>query len=108
MELKLAEKSRVKTIVEISERAFYRIYGGAALRQGSSEYDSLCENEKRRAFVSDQGRWNSGRRSCSGMRKRKNFNVSRIFADSVFLRKGYGLKLMRCTEGVYPQAKNPS
>ena len=104
-----AEENQVKTIVDISVRAFETdVNVGGAKGDCPPEYDSV-EWHKQMAqeghlYQAMIGKDIVGAAVIFPDETKNSVYIGRIFIDSVYHRKGYGIRLMECIEKNYPFA----
>ncbi|MBQ7059105.1 MAG: GNAT family N-acetyltransferase [Firmicutes bacterium] len=102
-----AEENQVKTIVDISVRAFETdVNVGGAKGDCPPEYDSV-EWHKQMAreghlYQAMIGNDIVGAAIIFPDETKNSVYIGRIFIDSVYHRKGYGIRLMECIEKNYP------
>jgi len=104
-----AEENQIKTIVDISVRAFETdVNVGGAKGDCPPEYDSV-EWHKQMAqeghlYQAMVGKDIVGVAVIFPDETKNSVYIGRIFIDSVYHRKGYGIRLMECIEKNYPFA----
>ena len=104
-----AEENQVKTIVDISVRAFETdVNVGGAKGDCPPEYDSV-EWHKQMAreghlYQAMIGNDIVGAAIVFPDETKNSVYIGRIFIDSIHHRKGYGIQLMECIEKNYPSA----
>ena len=109
MNIVKAEENQVKTIVDISVRAFETdVNVGGTKGDCPPEYDSV-EWHKQMAreghlYQAMIGKDIVGAAVIFPDETNNSVYIGRIFIDSVYHRKGYGIRLMECIEKNYPFA----
>ena len=109
MNIVKAEENQVKTIVDISVRAFETdVNVGGTKGDCPPEYDSV-EWHKQMAreghlYQAMIGKDIVGAAIIFQDETNNSVYIGRIFIDSVYHRKGYGIRLMECIEKNYPFA----
>ena len=109
MNIVKAEENQVKTIVDISVRAFETdVDVGGTKGDCPPEYDSV-EWHKQMAreghlYQAMIGKDIVGAAIIFQDETNNSVYIGRIFIDSVYHRKGYGIRLMECIEKNYPFA----
>ena len=109
MNIVKAEENQVKTIVDISVRAFETdVNVGGTKGDCPPEYDSV-EWHKQMAreghlYQAMIGKVIVGAAVIFPDETNNSVYIGRIFIDSVYHRKGYGIRLMECIEKNYPFA----
>ena len=104
-----AEENQVKTIVDMSVRAFETdVNVGGAKGDCPPEYDSV-EWHKQMAreghlYQAMLGKDIVGAAVIFSDEAENSVYIGRIFIDTVYHRKGYGIRLMECIEKNYPFA----
>ena len=104
-----AEENQIKTIVDISVRAFETdVNVGGAKGDCPPGYDSV-EWHKQMAqeghlYQAMIGKDIVGAAVIFPDETKNSVYIGRIFIDSVYHRKGYGIRLMECIEKNYPFA----
>ena len=110
MKLENAEKSNVKTIVSISKRAFETdVNVGGAVGDYPPEYDSFSWYEEMREeghlFQAVEEDTVVGGAILFLSEDEEELYVGRIFIDSAYHKKGFGISLMHLVENLYPKVK---
>ena len=110
MKLENAEKFNVKTIVSISKRAFETdINVGGAVGDYPPEYDSFSWHEEMRKeghlFQAVEEDTLVGGAILFLSEDEEKLYVGRIFIDSTYHKKGFGISLMQLVENLYPKVK---
>lgn len=110
MKLENAEKCNVKTIVSISKRAFETdVNVGGAIGDYPPEYDSLSWHEQMRKeghlFQAVEEDTLVGGAILFLSEDEEKLYVGRIFIDSTYHKKGFGISLMQLVENLYPKVK---
>ena len=109
MYIVIAEENQVKTIVDMSVRAFETdVTVGGTKGDCPPEYDSV-EWHKQMALEGHLYQAMIGNDIVGGAiifpdETKNSVYIGRIFIDSVYHRKGYGIRLMDCIEKNYPFA----
>jgi len=109
MHIVLAEENRIKTIVDMSVRAFETdVNVGGAKGDCPPEYDSV-EWHKQMAREGHLYQAMMGNDIVGGAllfpdEAKNSVYIGRIFIDSAYHRKGYGILLMECIENSFPSA----
>ena len=109
MNIVIAEEKQVKTIVDMSVRAFETdVNVGGTKGDCPPEYDSV-EWHKQMAreghlYQAMIGKDIVGAAVIFPDETNNSVYIGRIFIDSVYHRKGYGIRLMECIEKNYPFA----
>ena len=109
MNIVIAEEKQVKTIVDMSVRAFETdVNVGGAKGDCPPEYDSV-EWHKQMAreghlYQAMIGNDIVGAAIVFPDETKNSVYIGRIFIDSIHHRKGYGIQLMECIEKNYPSA----
>ena len=109
MNIVKAEENQIKTIVDISVRAFQTdVNVGGTKGDCPPEYDSV-EWHKQMAreghlYQAMIGKDIVGAAIIFQDETNNSVYIGRIFIDSVYHRKGYGIRLMECIEKNYPFA----
>ena len=107
MNIVIAEEKQVKTIVDMSVRAFETdVNVGGTKGDCPPEYDSV-EWHKQMAreghlYQAMIGNDIVGAAIVFPDETKNSVYIGRIFIDSVYHRKGYGIRLMECIEKNYP------
>ena len=110
MKLESVEKHNVKTIVSISKRAFETdINVGGAVGDYPPEYDSFSWHEQMRKeghlFQAVEEDTVVGGAILFLSEDEEKLYVGRIFIDSPYHKKGFGISLMQLVENLYPKVK---
>ena len=109
MQIVIAEENQIKTIVDMSVRAFETdVNVGGAKGDCPPEYDSV-EWHKQMAreghlYQAMIGNDIVGAAIVFPDETNNSVYIGRIFIDSIHHRKGYGIQLMECIEKNYPSA----
>ena len=109
MHIVIAEENQIKTIVDMSVRAFETdVNVGGAKGDCPPEYDSV-EWHKQMAqeghlYQAMIGNDIVGAAIVFPDETENSVYIGRIFIDSIYHRKGYGIQLMECIEKNYPSA----
>ena len=109
MHIVLAEENRIKTIVDMSVRAFETdVDVGGTKGDCPPEYDSV-EWHKQMAREGHLYQAMMGNDIVGGAllfpdEAKNSVYIGRIFIDSAYHRKGYGILLMECIENNFPSA----
>ena len=109
MNIVIAEENQIKTIVDMSVRAFETdVNVGGAKGDCPPEYDSV-EWHKQMAreghlYQAMIGNDIVGAAIVFPDETKNSVYIGRIFIDSIHHRKGYGIQLMECIEKNYPSA----
>ena len=109
MQIVIAEENQIKTIVDMSVRAFETdVNVGGAKGDCPPEYDSV-EWHKQMAreghlYQAMIGNDIVGAAIVFPDETKNSVYIGRIFIDSIHHRKGYGIQLMECIEKNYPSA----
>jgi len=109
MHIVIAEENQIKTIVEMSVRAFETdVNVGGAKGDCPPEYGSV-EWHKQMAreghlYQAMIGNDIVGAAIVFPDETENSVYIGRIFIDSIYHRKGYGIQLMECIEKNYPSA----
>ena len=109
MHIVIAEENKIKTIVDISVRAFETdVNVGGTKGDCPPGYDSV-EWHKQMAqeghlYQAMIGKDIVGAAVIFWDETKNSVYIGRIFIDSVYHRKGYGIRLMECIEKKYPFA----
>lgn len=109
MHIVIAEENQIKTIVDMSVRAFETdVNVGGAKGDCPPEYDSV-EWHKQMAreghlYQAMIGNDIVGAAIVFPDETNNSVYIGRIFIDSIHHRKGYGIQLMECIEKNYPSA----
>ena len=109
MNIVKAEENQAKTIVDISVRAFETdVNVGGTKGDCPPEYDSV-EWHKQMAreghlYQAMIGKDIVGAAIIFSDEPQNSVYIGRIFIDSIYHRKGYGISLMECIEKNYPFA----
>ena len=109
MHIVIAEEKQIKTIVDMSVRAFETdVNVGGAKGDCPPEYDSV-EWHKQMAreghlYQAMIGNDIVGAAIVFPDETKNSVYIGRIFIDSIHHRKGYGIQLMECIEKNYPSA----
>ena len=109
MHIVIAEENQIKTIVDMSVRAFETdVNVGGAKGDCPPEYDSV-EWHKQMAreghlYQAMIGNDIVGAAIVFPDETKNSVYIGRIFIDSIHHRKGYGIQLMECIEKNYPSA----
>ena len=109
MNIVIADENQVKTIVDMSVRAFETdVNVGGTKGDCPPEYDSV-EWHKQMAreghlYQAMIGNDIVGAALIFPDETKNSVYIGRIFIDSVYHRKGYGIRLMECIEKNYPFA----
>ena len=104
-----AEENQIKTIVEMSVRAFETDVNVCGTKGDfPPEYDSVewhkqmaLEGHLYQAMI---GKEIVGAAVIFSDETKNSVYIGRIFIDSIYHRKGYGIRLMECIEKNYPFA----
>ena len=104
-----AEENQVKTIVDMSVRAFETdVNVGGTKGDCPPEYDSVewykHMAQKGHLYQAMLGKDIVGAAVIFSDETENSVYIGRIFIDPVYHRKGYGIRLMECTEKNYPFA----
>ena len=104
-----AEENQVKTIVDMSVRAFETdVNVGGTKGDCPPEYDSVEWHEQMaregHLYQAMIGKDIVGAAVIFPDETNNSVYIGRIFIDSVYHRKGYGIHLMECIEKNYPSA----
>ena len=110
MKLVKAERTQLERIVAISQRAFETdVAVGGAVGDYPLEYDSIIWHEQMlneghlfQATVDDML---VGGAILFLSENKESLYVGRIFVDSLYHKKGYGIALMELVEKTYPNVK---
>ena len=110
MKLESVEKHNVKTIVSISKRAFETdVNVGGAVGDYPPEYDSFSWHEQMRKeghlFQAVEEDTVVGGAILFLSEDEEKLYVGRIFIDSAYHKKGFGISLMQLVENLYPNVK---
>ena len=110
MKLEHAEKKHIEEIVSISKRAFETdVEVGGAAGDCPPEYDSLSWHEQMRIeghlFQAVEEDAVVGGAILFLDENEENLYIGRIFIDSKYHKKGYGILLMKLVENLYPSVK---
>ena len=110
MKLESVEKHNVKTIVSISKRAFETdVNVGGAVGDYPPEYDSFSWHEEMRKeghlFQAVEEDMVVGGAILFLSEDEEKLYVGRIFIDSVYHKKGFGISLMQLVENLYHKVK---
>ena len=110
MKLESVEKHNVKTIVSISKRAFETdVNVGGAVGDYPPEYDSFSWHEQMRKeghlFQAAEEDTLVGGAILFLSEDEEKLYVGRIFIDSTYHKKGFGISLMQLVENLYPKVK---
>lgn len=110
MKLESVEKHNVKTIVSISKRAFETdVNVGGAVGDYPPEYDSYSWHEQMRKeghlFQAVEEDTVVGGAILFLSEDEEKLYVGRIFIDSAYHKKGFGISLMQLVENLYPKVK---
>ena len=109
MNIVIAEEKQVKTIVDMSVRAFETdVNVGGTKGDCPPEYDSV-EWHKQMAreghlYQAMIGKDIVGAAVIFSDETKNTVYIGRIFIDTVYHRKGYGIRLMECIETNFPWA----
>ena len=109
MHIVIAKENQIKTIVDMSVRAFETdVNVGGAKGDCPPEYDSV-EWHKQMAreghlYQAMIGNDIVGAAIVFPDETENSVYIGRIFIDSIYHRKGYGIQLMECIEKNYPSA----
>jgi GNAT superfamily N-acetyltransferase len=109
MHIVIAEENQIKTIVDMSVRAFETdVNVGGAKGDCPPEYGSV-EWHKQMAreghlYQAMIGNDIVGAAIVFPDETENSVYIGRIFIDSIYHRKGYGIQLMECIEKNYPSA----
>ena len=109
MQIVIAEENQIKTIVDMSVRAFETdVNVGGTKGDCPPEYDSV-EWHKQMAreghlYQAMIGNDIVGAAIVFPDETKNSVYIGRIFIDSIHHRKGYGIQLMECIEKNYPSA----
>ena len=109
MHIVIAEENQIKTIVDMSVRAFETdVNVGGAKGDCPPDYDSV-EWHKQMAreghlYQAMIGNDIVGAAIVFPDETKNSVYIGRIFIDSIHHRKGYGIQLMECIEKNYPSA----
>ena len=109
MHIVIAEENQVNTIVEMSVRAFETdVNVGGTKGDCPPEYDSV-EWHKQMAreghlYQAMIGKDIVGAAVIFSDETNNSVYIGRFFIDSIYHRKGYGIRLMECIEKNYPFA----
>ena len=109
MHIVIAEENQIKTIVDMSVRAFETdVNVGGAKGDCPPEYDSVEWHEQMaregHLYQAMIGNDIVGAAIVFPDETKNSVYIGRIFIDSIHHRKGYGIQLMECIEKNYPSA----
>ena len=109
MHIVLAEENRIKTIVDMSVRAFATdVNVGGAKGDCPPEYDSVKWHKQMaregHLYQAMMGNDIVGGALLFPDEAKNSVYIGRIFIDSIYHRKGYGIRLMECIEKDFPCA----
>ena len=110
MKLVKAERTQLERIVAISQRAFETdVAVGGAVGDCPPEYDSVTWHEQMRKeghlFQAIEDDVLVGGAILFLSENKESLYVGRIFVDSLYHKKGYGIALMELVEKIYPNVK---
>ncbi|MCH1942283.1 GNAT family N-acetyltransferase [Holdemania massiliensis] len=110
MKLEKVENKQIEKIVSMSKRAFETdVEVGGSFDGYPPEYDSVIWHEQMlkedHLYQAVEGNKVVGGTILFLNENNNNLYIGRIFIDSVYHRKGYGISLMECIENFYPDVK---
>lgn len=110
MKLEKAEKKQIEAIISMSKRAFETdVEVGGVSGDYPPEYDSVIWHEQMlmedHLYQAVEGGRIVGVAILFWNEAEENLYIGRIFIDSAYHRKGYGILLVECIESLYPNVK---